>query len=163
MDYMISKRIGQLIPNVVGILFGSLWGLLAAVAAPHQWVSFAIAGTFVVGIALIVRLWLQIQAGASSGGALFRRQAYLAAVALEVAAIVAASALLPRLHFEGYLPSVVGLIVGFHFIGLWKATGNRDFLAITVAMCLISTISILLPRNWHMFDLRHVFLGGATL
>lgn len=146
---MKNKRLSLLLPRGIGIFFGSLWAAIATVGLPRLWQPFAIAGAFLVGLVLLIRLWLHPLPDTPSEASLFKRSAYQTAVTFEAAGIMAASILLQRLHLQDYLPSVVGLIVGLHFIGLWKATGRRSFITITVAMCLISTASIFLPQHWH--------------
>ncbi len=90
---------------------------------------------------------------------MFRQRAYLIAVALEVVALVIANTALPRIGFGDELIPVVGVIVGLHFIGLWRATRLRRFLGIAFAMCVVSAFSALLPTMWGNIDPRIAVCG----
>lgn len=90
---------------------------------------------------------------------MFRRRAYIIAVVLEVVAIAAASYLLRSHGLQDYFIPAVGVIVGLHFIGLWKATGTRRFLGIAAAMCVVSVVSMLLPHAGGGLDVRDAVCG----
>jgi hypothetical protein len=124
----------------VGLLFGGLWCVLGAQALADPWRMAAMVLGGAVTLALAVRVWLA-PAIAGSGTGMFRQRAYLVAVLLEVAAIALANRVLPH----DCLVPAVGVIVGLHFIGLWKATGAARFLSISAAMCMVSAASALLP------------------
>ncbi|MFT3978805.1 MAG: hypothetical protein QM688_17115, partial [Sphingomonas bacterium] len=47
-----------------------------------------------------------------------------------------------------YFLCAVGVIVGLHFIGLWRANGEARFLHIALAMCMVSIGAMLLPLAW---------------
>lgn len=132
------------IPRTIGVAFGAFWGMIGARALPDPVRTIASIAVGLAACGLIARLWLGAPL-AGGGNALFRRKAYLLAVAFEVAAILAASALLPRFGLGAYFPCVVGAIVGLHFIALWHASGARRFLAIALAMCVVSLGAMLLP------------------
>lgn len=53
--------------------------------------------------------------------------------------------LLPRYGLQAYLVPTIGIIVGLHFIGLWRASGETAFLGIAAAMCAVSTAAMVLP------------------
>ena len=93
---------------------------------------------------------------------MFRRRAYTVTVILELAALVAATNLLPRAGFGDELIPAVGVIVGLHFIGLWMATGLRRFLWIAFAMCAASAISAFLPMAYTGLDPRVAVCGFAN-
>jgi len=111
------------IPATIGLFFGGVWGLFGAQALPQDWRVAGIAGA----------------------GSLFRRRTYYVAVAFEVAAIVAANLLLPRLGLQAYALQALGVIIGLHFIGLWKASGMARFLGIAAAMTAVSLAACMLP------------------
>ncbi|NYT40174.1 hypothetical protein HZY97_05365 [Sphingomonas sp. R-74633] len=91
---------------------------------------------------MIALLW---RAGSGAGSGLFRRQIYYLAVAFEVAAIVAANMLMSRLGLSAYALQLLGVIIGLHFIGLWKASGMARFLGIAAAMTVLSLAACALP------------------
>ncbi len=135
---------GRRIGATIGLGFGGLWALLGAQALPQHLSVWAALAGFAVSAALILRVWWA-RPVPSEGKSLFRRTRYFVAVALEVAAIMAASNLLPRYGLSGYLIPVVGVIVGLHFIGLWLAAAQRHFLGIAAGMCAVSLAAMLLP------------------
>lgn len=138
---MTNRPIG----NTIGLAFGGLWAVLGAQALPAAWQGPVLAGAAVITLALIIRLWRRRGSGGGAGGGLFRRPGYIVAVILELAAIIAASNLLPRWGLKAWFIQVLGVIVGLHFIGLWQATRARRFLAIAAGMCAVSLAAMLLP------------------
>lgn len=150
---MASER-SKPIPGTIGIVFGGLWAIIAATALTPGWrLPMAIAGV-VVTIVLVVRLW-RTPAPPMDGNRLFGRRAYQIAVILEVLAIYAASAVLPRLGLQDYFLQAVGLIVGLHFIGLYIASGSRRFLGIAAGMSIVSVAATAMPQwidGWHVRD-----------
>ena len=130
------------IPGSIGLFFGGIWGVFGAQALPLAWRAAGIAGAVLVTAALIALLW---RAGSGAGRGLFRRRTYYVAVGFEVAAIVAANLLMPRLGLTGYALQVLGVIIGLHFIGLWKASDMARFLGIAAAMVLVSLAACALP------------------
>ena len=153
-------RLRGLAPGLIGIFFGSLWGVIAAFALPDQYRSVGLAAVILIGMGFMARLWSRTPT-AIHGRSLFKRRAYLVAVVLEVCAIYIAAAIVAHFGLQEYFYSVVSLIVGLHFIGLWKATGSRRFLAISAAMCFVSLLSMIVPFSWDLFHLRHVVLGAS--
>jgi predicted signal transduction protein with EAL and GGDEF domain len=146
------------IGGTIGLIFGSLWCLLGAMALPAALRAPATLAGFAIGAALILLLWRRrtIQ---GSGTAMFRQRAYIIAVVLEVAAIAAASYLLRSHGLQNFFIPVVGVIVGLHFIGLWQATGMPLFLGIAAAMCVVSVVSMLLPHATGELDMRDAVCG----
>jgi hypothetical protein len=65
----------------------------------------------------------------------FRGSIYVAALAFEVIPIFAAVLLLRRFALSQFLVPAIGVIVGLHFIGLWKTTDLFVFRWTAVAMC----------------------------
>ncbi len=112
------------VPVMIGTAFGGLWAAMGALALPRPWTPWAVGGAVILCLILLRRLWFST---ARESGGLFRRNAYWVAVVLEVAALVAADYLLARYGLEAYLVPAIGIIVGLHFIGLWKATGKTVF------------------------------------
>jgi hypothetical protein len=152
-----SRPIGA----TVGVFFGGLWCVLGSQVLPHAWQWPAIATGWIVTAALVVQLWRR-KSVPGGGGAMFRQRAYLAAVILEVAALLAAANLLPQAGFGDQMIPAVGVIVGLHFIGLWMATGLRRFLGIAFAMCVVSVASAFLPTAYAGLDLRVAACGFAN-
>lgn len=153
-----NDRAQRPIGATVGLFFGGLWCVLGSQGLPASWqIPILIAGWIVTAL-LVLRLW-RWPSLRSSGGPLFRQRAYLIAVLLEVIALVAANSLLPQAGLGDELIPIVGIIVGLHFLGLWKATGSYRFVAIAFAMCVVSLFSIVLPLGWHGLDPRVAVCG----
>ena len=148
------------IPASIGTIFGGLWALIAAMALPPIWRIPATVIAAVSTAILIVRLWRAERPAAGPPTRLFGRKAYRIAVVAEVLAIYAASAALPRLGWQAYFIQAVGIIVGLHFIGLWRATRSGRFVGIAAGMCIVSALAILLPATVRLVDLRD-FVAGA--
>jgi hypothetical protein len=102
-----------------------------------------------LSVLLIARLWRTRRPGGDAG--MFRRRTYLIAVILEVAALYAVALLLPRSGLGAFLVPAVGLVVGLHFIGLWRATGLSRFFWIAVCMSAVSILSMGLPASAFLF------------
>jgi hypothetical protein len=139
---MQTKR-ARPIPSTIGTIFGGLWGIVGALALPTAW-HWPVAGiTGMVTLTILLRLWR----GPSpvSGAPLFRRQVYRWAVMFEVVAIAAASVLLRRAGLQSFFIQVVGIVVGLHFIGLYRATRAPRFLAMCAGMIAVSAAAMLLP------------------
>ena len=146
------------IPGTIGLLFGGLWGVLAGLAAPASWRGPGVLLAVLVSMILIYRLWRRGGA-VGMGSGLFRRGPYLVAVALEFVAISAAANLLPRFGLGAYFIESLGLIVGLHFVGLWKATGQAAFLWIAAGMCSVSIAAMGLPQAWNGIEIRQAVTG----
>jgi hypothetical protein len=143
----------------IGNFFGCIWAMLGVLAFAAGW-RLEVGGTLaLVGAALIAWGSRGQKRAGSRADAMFRRQAYVVAVILEVAAIVAASAVLPRLGLKPYLMNAVGVIVGLHFLGLWKASGATRFVWIAAAMVTASLASILLPQQSAVANASAALLG----
>lgn len=145
---------------MIGIGFGGVWGVIGAVALPRSWTPWAIAAALAITLVLMVRLWRFVPAENSG---LFRRSAYRVAVIAEVLAIVAASYILPRNGLEAYFVPAIGIIVGLHFLGLWRASGKTVFLGIAGSMCAVSAAAIALPAApLGLLNPRVLFAGYAN-
>lgn len=130
------------IPGSIGLFFGGVWGVFGAQALPPEWHAVGIAAAVLVTAVLIALLW---RAGSGEGRGLFRRRTYYLAVVFEVAAVVAANMLMPRLGLTAYALQILGVIIGLHFIGLWKASAMARFLGIAAAMTILSLAACALP------------------
>lgn len=148
-----------MVPHIIGIFFGLLWGVIAAQALPLRFRSIGIAFVVVLGILFLLRMIKRTRPDGATQ-LLFRKWAYLVAVGAEVGAIYLASRLSSRFGGENYFVSSVGVIVGLHFLGLWKATGSVRFVEICVAMCVVSGLSMLLPFAWDGVNLLFISGGG---
>ena len=145
------------IPATIGLFFGGLWCWLGALGLPSAWQMPAGVAGIAVSLLLIVRLW-RMKTLAGTGNMLFARGAYILAVAFEIAAIVIFN-LAPRYGWQGQLLPAVGIIVGLHFIGLWRATMMKRFLWIAAGMVAVSAVSTFLPHTWNGFDPRDAACG----
>lgn len=148
------------VPAMIGTGFGGLWAVIGALALPRSWTPWAIAAAVAITLVLTRRLWLSAAAESSR---LFRRSAYRVAVIAEVVAIAAASYILPRYRLEAYFVPAVGIIVGLHFLGLWRASGKTVFLCIAGTMCTISAAAVALPAApFGSLNPRVLFTGYAN-
>ncbi|MGI4878226.1 MAG: hypothetical protein ACRYG4_12160 [Janthinobacterium lividum] len=144
------------------MIFGGLWALVAAMASPTGW-RLPLAGfAALMTVLFVARLWRKQEPVPGVEERLFGRTTYQMAVGAEVLCIYGASALLPQLGWQSYYIQAVGIIVGLHFIGLWKATRSVRFLTIAAAMCVVSTIAIALPATLHLFHVRDIFTGAGN-
>ena len=141
-----SKRSGIPVPNLIGLVSGGLWACAGSMASAGSWRIGMLVASVLVCAALLLRL-ARTSARTVNQSGMFRRAPYLIAVLLEVSAIAVASAALPAYGYGTYLFQVVGLIVGLHFLGLWRASHSRRMVALAAAMCTISAIGLLLPRS----------------
>lgn len=129
------------VPALIGLAFGGVWSVLGAMALARSWRVPAIIAGVLFTLLLLVGRWRS----AGSGVGLFRRRAYLVAVALELAGINVAVVLLRKYGLESFLVQALGLVVGLHFIGLWAACGDRRYLWICGGMCICSLLGTMLP------------------
>ncbi len=128
--------------GIIGVTAGSAWGIVGAMGLPDPWRTWT--GCFSVGISVVLIVAL-VKSRVAQKSQTFRGSIYAASVAFEAFAIFAAVSLLLRFALPQYIVPAAGIIVGLHFIGLWKATDLRKFLWIAAAMCAVSTFSLLLP------------------
>ena len=134
----------------LGLCFAGLWSVLGALALQNGLRGAAMAAGLVISAYLILRLW-RSRAQANEGTAMFRRRAYAVAVVLEIAALYAVALLLPRYGLRAWMIPAVGVVVGLHFIGLWKASGHARFLWIAGCMTAVSVLSLALPPTPLLF------------
>jgi hypothetical protein len=126
---------------IIGLGFALFWLWLGALALPAPWpVAVGIVGSAAV-LAILIR-----QLGSSANGrARFARGRYLAAVALEFAALATLATFLARWGREDVLWPAAGIIIGLHFVGLWWASGQRRFLNLAAAMTAVNAVALLVP------------------
>lgn len=124
--------------------FASLWAVLGALALVHSLQAPASVAGFALSAILILRLW-RSDGRDGRGTAIFRRKMYVLSVLAEVAALYAVALLLPRFGLRSYLIPAIGIVVGLHFIGLWKAASHVRFLWIAGCMTAVSLVSMMLP------------------
>ena len=127
---------------MIGTGAGGFWALIGGTALPRSWTLWADGVAVILTVILMRRLW---SSATPNRRDLFRRHAYRVAVALEVVALAAVGVLLVRYRLEAYLVPAIGIVVGLHFIGLWRASAQSKYLWIAGAMCAISAVSIALP------------------
>jgi hypothetical protein len=126
------------IPSYIGLAFGALWLSVGAHAAPPPWglVSAIVGGLLVLAAAVRIP-------GRGSRGGHFHRRWYFGAVAAELIALTAAQSWLAAHHRPDLLLPVVGVIVGLHFLGLWRAMGLQRFVWLTIALVAINLVALL--------------------
>jgi hypothetical protein len=131
-----------IVSGLIGLAFGLFW-LFVGVSAVHGQAATVIAavGCLIFALAAL-RLVIRRR---RPRGTRFAGSYYLAAVAAEIVAIVAAQNWLAAHGQRQLLFPVIGIIVGLHFIGLWLATGDRVFAWLTAAMVAINLAALLLP------------------
>lgn len=125
-------------------------------ALPASWRALVAAAVALVTIAILCRLW---RGRRPSSAPLFRHSAYRWAVVIELVSIYAASVLLRRCGLQPWFIQVVGIIVGLHFIGLYRATRAPRFLAICAEMVAVSALAMLLPGTAHGLSPRDAVTG----
>lgn len=138
----LTAKASRPVAEMIGAGFGGLWAVMGAAGLPRSWTPWAAAAALAITLFLIGRLWFS--ASPNSTG-LFRRGAYRITVILEVAALAASGYLLPRYGLQAYFVPAIGIIVGLHFIGLWRASAKPIFLWIAAALCAISAAASVLP------------------
>lgn len=123
-----TARIGAFV--VVG--FAAVWLWIGARALPGPWP--VIVG--VIGVAVLLGVaWHILRRPAWVGRPRrFDRGRFAVAVAFEVIAANLAAGYLGRTGQIGYLWPALGIVVALHFIGLWWATEDRRYIALTGTM-----------------------------
>ena len=126
---MNSAQIG----TIAGVLFGCAWGIAGTLPLPPVWRTAGILESLAVSALLVLFIY---RAQGSAGG-YFNGAIYGIAVTAEVVAIVIAGVILSRTGRSTLIPPVVAVIVGLHFIGLWRAMGSVSFLWLAGALCAV--------------------------
>jgi hypothetical protein len=77
--------------------------------------------------------------------------------------IVMAAWLLRHFSLSQFLLPAIGLIVGLHFIGLWRATDLSLFLWTAGALCIVCAVAAFLPGFTEIggIDVRQVVAGSG--
>jgi len=119
-----------------------VWGILASV---------------LVTAGLVIALFFQ---HATTQAGIFRLPVYNAAVAFEICAITIAIWFLRKRGRIDLIPPVIGLIVGLHFVGLWKATDLFSFVWTALAMCVVSAYALFSPPFGTMAGERRRVIAG---
>ena len=150
------------LPAIIGLFFGGLWGVNAALSLPSGWRLPILLVVAIITILLISNLSRKNSLAGEANKNLFGRNYYLLAVGLELLAIYVASVLFPRFGLQQYLVEVVGVIVGLHFIGLWKATKSNVFLKIAAGMCMVSILGAAFPYTYRLIHLRDFIASSGN-
>lgn len=90
-------------------------------------------------------LLLAIGRGAFATPGKFDTKIFRLSVVFETVAIFAAIFLLNYFHAATFILSAIAIIVGLHFVGMWRATDKRMHLEIAAAMCLAGVAAAGLP------------------
>lgn len=137
---MTVRKIGILI----GIAAATAWGLAGSM--PLHGASRLVALLVVGGVSAILTVAL-IRLPASATVERFDGGVYALAVVAEILAIVFAVVLLNRLSRQSLLSPVIAMIVGAHFLGLWRATGARRFVALAIGLFLVGLVGLWFPAS----------------
>ncbi|MDE2150357.1 MAG: hypothetical protein KGJ55_11145 [Gammaproteobacteria bacterium] len=134
---------GDQIGSIIGVAFGCAWGIAGGVSLPSPWRVATIIGSLLISACLVILI------GRFEGTATghFDGATNGTAVAGEVVAIVIAAIALNRTRHSSLIPPAVAAIVGLHFLGLWRATGNFSFVWLAGALCAVGFLAGILPRS----------------
>ena len=124
---------GNQIGTVIGVLFGCAWGIAGATRLPRAWRAAVVLTSILISASLIAAV-TRVHAAVAGR---FNGAIYGAAVAAEVLAIIIAAIILNRLNRKTFVPPVLCVIVGLHFLGLWQATNDVAFVVLAVGLCAI--------------------------
>jgi hypothetical protein len=125
---------------VVLAVMGLLWWLIGAFTIQRPWLYGVIAAGLVACGSILARtmaLPAQLQK--------LDRKLFIASMLFEAVAIFVCIWLLIRARAYGYIFPATAIIVGVHFIGIWKASNRRDCLWLAAALCLIGIAVLPLP------------------
>lgn len=150
-----TSRIGAFV--VLGFAAVWLWVGTKELAMPLG------AAVLVVGaIALLAAVWHVLRQPTLVGRPRrFVRRRFWITVALEVVGANLVGWVLGRAGLIGYLWPGIGIVVALHFIGLWWATGDGRYLALTAGMLAVNVIALFFaPGSAAM--LAVCGLGSAT-
>ena len=123
-------------------MFAAVWAVLGAAGLSPRW--RVLAKTLSCAISFLgIAAVLTARHFAQPAG-VFRGGIYTGAVIYEAIFITLAVASLRRFGAVQYILPVIGLIVGLHFLGLWRATDNMTFIWTAIGMCAVSLVALLL-------------------
>ena len=125
---------------IVVALFGALWAMVGASAFSLRQRIGLIAAAIAISLFLIA----QLHRVRSSG--YFHSNVYMYSVLFEAVAIIFSVVLLRRFADRSFIPPVIAIVVGLHFIGLRLATGEDVFVWLAIAMCVFGSVAIVAPR-----------------
>ena len=145
-----QRAISELRGAVLMAAVSIAWYLWAAAAVPDSWMRVLVLlliSTSIVVFSIGRRLLVTLRRSRPGPGANpLRLRTYRAAVLFEAVAILIAVLLLGgRPAAARYLPTVVALIVGVHFLGLVAAFGSRIYFVVCAAMCLFGLAALGVP------------------
>lgn len=130
-----SARIGA----IIGLFFALVWLNVGLQAMAGPWRIAVGAAGVIATIVAGVRAWRRpLDTGR------FDRKWYLIAVAGELAAMALVGALFDFHDAPSIMWAIIGIIVGLHFIGLWRAVDDRRFLWLAGGMTAINIIALAL-------------------
>lgn len=137
---------GDQIGTLVGVSFAWCWGVVGSIALPSPWRAAGLIGsTHISALLAAAALHFSFHSAREFNGPI-----YGIAVTAEVVAIATAGALLTRARRQSLIPPAVAAIVGLHFIGLWRATGNIIFVWIAGALCVVGLTGAAVPKAARM-------------
>lgn len=125
---------GQQIGVLIGVIAGGGWALAGSASLRGASRVIALSVSLAGSILLILATARLPPAGVTGR---FDGGIYGLAVTAETIAILAAVVLLRRSARQDWLAAVIAVIVGLHFLGLWRATGDDLFVAIAAGLCLV--------------------------
>ena len=146
-----QRAINELRGAVLMAAVSIAWYLWAAAAVPDfrmRVLVFLLISTSVVVFSIGRRLLATLRRSRQGpdGANPLRLRTYRAAVLFEAVAVLIAVLLLGgRPAAARYLPTVVALIVGLHFLGLVAAFGSRSYFVVCAAMCLFGLAALAVP------------------
>lgn len=134
---MTGPQLGLIIPAA----FGGIWAIAgtAGLSAPSR--NIGVAAALAISAVLV---FAALKAPLRTDG-YFDSTVYGVSVALEVVAIVAAVVFLNRAHQPSFILPVIAVIVGLHFIGMWRATQNFLFVWLACVLCAVGAAALPFP------------------
>jgi hypothetical protein len=133
--------------------------MLGTSGLESQWRPGAFLGVLGITTLLVTALPLLSPWGTFPHGT-FRGGTYAMAVAAVALAIVfVASPPLNLRRRSDLLVPIAGIMVGLHFIGLWRAVDTLSFLLVAIAICLISALAFFVPDSRSSMSPRRMLVG----
>ena len=136
---------GTLIGALICTVFGGIWAVAGTTGLPGRARVVALPLSGVAMLLIAAYVWFRPEARVQVG--VFHGLVYSISVAAEAAAIAIAVVFLKLGRRSDLILPAVGLIVGLHFIGMWKATTLALFLVVAAAMSAVSLVAFLLPQD----------------
>lgn len=149
-----SLRIGSLI----GLFFALVWLNVGLQVMAGPWrIALGIAGVVAIVWAAVHAWRRPLDAGR------FARKWYLIAVAGELAAMALVGALFDFHDAPSIMWAIIGIIVGLHFIGLWRAVDDRRFLWLAAGMTAVNAVALVLTPGAAMQTLTGFGSSAALI